>query len=534
MLLINANSIFRISAASLTLMPALNAFAQTAGSLTYLPAAVDSVAQPVPIPPLLLLPLGIAVALLGGRFLRRQDGRTLLGALLLTAGAGLGALSSVHIPKAIAALMVELNQPEGGTVEVPLAAAVYTNTSGIPLRITGLTPPACTSRLPADECVTGLSLADGESCNTAFSCPQTITLTSIVPVGVKVGDVYTAVAEATSGLPVTFASVTPAVCTIAGGTVDFIAAGECQINIQQAGDAIYEPATLVQLVVTVTQPLPAVTVVYKSDGLEAANPAAGAFTLARSGVTTDPLTVNFTLGGTATGVDSTPSADLTDDEDYQVDSLAAFTIPAGAASVDIPITVLDDQVYDPDETVILTLIADNTYTLGNDSQATLAIKTQDKRIFVSAQAALHTGDLGGVAGADAKCNADGFHPGDGSMFKAMLAGGGRSATPQSDWVLKADYRYFRVYDYGYVGRANANAQFTFPANMHIGSELGTRVWTGLKNDWTSSTLNCQNWTSSGASPVTGTAGAAFKSHSGMIDQVTEPCSKSWALYCVEQ
>jgi hypothetical protein len=49
-------------------------------------------------------------------------------------------------------------------------------------------------------------------------------------------------ASATSGLPVSFASSTPLVCTVSGTTATLVAAGTCSIVASQAGNANYAPA----------------------------------------------------------------------------------------------------------------------------------------------------------------------------------------------------------------------------------------------------------------------------------------------------
>jgi streptogramin lyase len=49
-------------------------------------------------------------------------------------------------------------------------------------------------------------------------------------------------ATASSGLAVSFASITPAVCTISGATVTLVAAGTCAIRATQAGNTIYAAA----------------------------------------------------------------------------------------------------------------------------------------------------------------------------------------------------------------------------------------------------------------------------------------------------
>lgn len=52
-------------------------------------------------------------------------------------------------------------------------------------------------------------------------------------------------AKASSGLPVTFASLTPSACKVSGGLITLIAAGNCTITASQAGNATYSAATVV-------------------------------------------------------------------------------------------------------------------------------------------------------------------------------------------------------------------------------------------------------------------------------------------------
>ena len=67
---------------------------------------------------------------------------------------------------------------------------------------------------------------------------------------------FTVTATATSGLPVSFASQTTSVCTVATATVTLIAGGTCTIQATQAGNATYAAATPVNqsfLVASTTQ-----------------------------------------------------------------------------------------------------------------------------------------------------------------------------------------------------------------------------------------------------------------------------------------
>ena len=60
-------------------------------------------------------------------------------------------------------------------------------------------------------------------------------------------------ATASSGLPVSFQSDTPRVCTVSGSTVRTAAAGRCAIRAAQAGNADYQPAADVTQSFTVGQ-----------------------------------------------------------------------------------------------------------------------------------------------------------------------------------------------------------------------------------------------------------------------------------------
>ncbi len=228
-----------------------SALAQSGGTLSYGPAAGAAGATPVPLPSLLLLPLGIALAFLGYRALQKNGLGSALGALLVAAGLAVSVSSGLNIQKAIAAAMIELNQPEGGTVDIPAGDAIYTNTSGVALEIgTVVAPPACATTAPADECVSGLVLEDTQSCSTVYDCTQTISFTSAAPVDAMVGDEYMVAATATSGLAVTF-STASAACNITGAAVTFEAVGDCVINADQPGDADYDPAPQQQQIVMV-------------------------------------------------------------------------------------------------------------------------------------------------------------------------------------------------------------------------------------------------------------------------------------------
>ena len=60
-----------------------------------------------------------------------------------------------------------------------------------------------------------------------------------------VGGSFTVSASASSGLPVSFGSQTPHVCSVTGSTVTTLAAGQCDIQASQGGNADFQPAAAV-------------------------------------------------------------------------------------------------------------------------------------------------------------------------------------------------------------------------------------------------------------------------------------------------
>ena len=95
------------------------------------------------------------------------------------------------------------------------------------------------------------------------------------------------------------------------------------------------------------------------------NNTSGVFTLGRSGNTSSSLTVDYTIGGTATN-----------GTDYGSLS-GAVTFAAGSATATVVVNPINDNLYEFTETVTLTLAAATTYTLGTNSTATLTITDND-------------------------------------------------------------------------------------------------------------------------------------------------------------
>ncbi len=116
---------------------------------------------------------------------------------------------------------------------------------------------------------------------------------------------------------------------------------------------------------TSTSNLSSVSIAATAATATEAGPTSGAFVVTRTGDASAPLTVQYTIAGTATA-----------DSDY-VALPGAVTIPEGAATTTITVTPIDDQIVEPNETVTLALSPDAAYHVGSPSQAIVTIVSDD-------------------------------------------------------------------------------------------------------------------------------------------------------------
>lgn len=152
----------------------------------------------------------------------------------------------------------------------------------------------------------------------------------------------------------------------------------------------------------------------------------------------------------------------------------------------------------------------------------------------------YTTNLGGIAGADAKCQAD-----FGAGWKALLVGGTRRATVtpfvgdgQLDWVIKKYTHYYNAQDQlvwrtdaiallGVRNGARTNLYATF-------FEDGTYPWSGYNADWTTIPDSDNGGTCAGWTAAT-TGGASFVT-SDLATVSVELCGSGTLGYilCVQQ
>lgn len=115
---------------------------------------------------------------------------------------------------------------------------------------------------------------------------QTISTPTFSPTPVYVSVATTVSATATSGLPVTFTTTTPSICTVSGTIVTPIAAGTCTIKSDQAGNTTWAAATQLSTNVTIAK---------KSQTITFATPAFNPATLLALDTTTVSATASSGL-----------------------------------------------------------------------------------------------------------------------------------------------------------------------------------------------------------------------------------------------
>ncbi|WP_179074970.1 SdiA-regulated domain-containing protein [Nostoc sp. C057] len=119
---------------------------------------------------------------------------------------------------------------------------------------------------------------------------------------------------------------------------------------------------------TIVSSLPTIAIAAQDANAAEAGNDPGTFRISRTGITTNALTLNYTI---ATGAGQATSAD------YTPTLTGTATIAAGQSFVDITITPVDDTTVEGTETVTLALNSSANYTLGTATTATVAIADND-------------------------------------------------------------------------------------------------------------------------------------------------------------
>jgi hypothetical protein len=226
--------------------------------------------------------------------------------------------------------------------------------------------------------------------------------------------------------------------------------------------------------------------------------ATSTFTLKLSGEPTANVTINLSSSNPLEGVVSPNSVTFTTTD---WNNPKTFTV-----------TGIDDLIADGN--INYQIITSNTISSDTNFNGLTVpdfnvtnLDVGEKITFVTS--ILFTGSLGGIAGADAKCNVSVNKPSIlPNMYKAFLVDGvtrtaasnatsnGSMPGTQTDWVMKPNTAYFRT-DGVKIINSNINGLYDLTVNSpsSFGGTVGISYWTGISNPNRWATGNhCMNWT----------------------------------------
>jgi hypothetical protein len=151
---------------------------------------------------------------------------------------------------------------------------------------------------------------------------------------------------------------------------DTVFEGSESVVLTLANSANYTIGTNNRATVTIADnDLPVVTIAATdaaaAEVVTGQTPNPGRFTFTRTGSLTNSLTVNYTIAGTATK--GTDYSNLT----------GTVTFAAGSATALVDVSVVDDTVFEGNESVVLTLANSANYTVGTNNTATVNIADND-------------------------------------------------------------------------------------------------------------------------------------------------------------
>lgn len=250
----------------------------------------------------------------------------------------------------------------------------------------------------------------------------------------------------------------------------------------------------------------------------------------------------YTVGGTLSGLSGTVVLQNNAADDLTLTANGAFTFATALAdAAAYAVTVLTN----PTGQTCTATGGTGTISGANVTNITVDCVYTNAIIFITNTPV--TGNIGGVAGADALCAADANKP-DSRTYKALIVDGTArvactnvgcfsGTSGQTDWVLAASTDYYRSDATTIIGTTTANKVFNLVTGLTNSlTDSSLYIWTGLIGDWTTASDTCTQWTSA-SNALTATVGTAnSKIMAQPFSSGVQPCDNSAAVYlaCVSQ
>ena len=211
------------------------------------------------------------------------------------------------------------------------------------------------------------SVTEDGTTNLVYTFTRTGSTTSALTANYTVGGTATNGTDYTS-IPtsVTFAAGSSTATVTFDPTADTTVEPDETVILTLASGTGYTVGTTTAVTGTITNDdFPSITLAVSPSSVTEDGTTNLVYTFTRTGVTTNPLTVNYTVGGTATnGTDYTSIP-------------TSVTFAANSATATVTVDPTADTTVESNETVILTLAAGTGYTIGTTTPVTGTINNDD-------------------------------------------------------------------------------------------------------------------------------------------------------------
>ncbi len=227
------------------------------------------------------------------------------------------------------------------------------------------------------------SVNEDGTTNLVYTFTRTGSTTSALTANYTVGGTATFSTDYTQSGAATFTSATGTVTFAAGSdtatvtidpTADTTVEDDETVALTLTSGTGYTVGTTTAVTGTITNDdFPSITLAVSPSSVNEDGTSNLIYTFTRSGVTTNSLTVNYTVGGTATF-----------NTDYTQTGAASYTATtgtvnflAGSATATVIVDPTADTTVESDETVVLTLASGTGYTVGTTAAVTGTITNDD-------------------------------------------------------------------------------------------------------------------------------------------------------------
>ncbi|GAL94788.1 Calx-beta domain-containing protein [Microcystis aeruginosa] len=218
------------------------------------------------------------------------------------------------------------------------------------------------------------SVTEDGTTNLVYTFTRTGSTTNPLTVNYTIGGTATLNTDYTrtgTNNTVTFAANSATATVTVDPTADTTVESDETVILTLAAGTGYTVGTTTAVTGTITNDdFPSITLAVSPSSVTEDGTANLVYTFTRTGVTTNPLTVNYTLGGTAT-----LNTDYT-----RTGTTNTVNFAAGSSTATVTVDPTADTTVESDETVILTLAAGTGYTVGTTTAVTGTITNDDTTV----------------------------------------------------------------------------------------------------------------------------------------------------------